>query len=299
MNKTFGVIPEYVSHTRNYDYEMVCGASGTSFPEEYEIPRENTGTLKNQGAVGACVAETIAQIAESFYEEEMSEGFTYGTFREPSTTGSGLIVSRAMDFWKSIGTLPKKYFDLLGEMPEMRQITNKFPDLHEIASRYKLKGYASIGYADQEKRDNAIKDALTKYKRGLVAVSHEYFGGGHCIVLTGWNDNTNKYKIKNSWGKTYGDNGFAEIPKSAINAVYVPIFEDIVLPFTDVKETDWFFDDVKAMYFAGLSKGTSDNTYEPNRPITRAEDDVKTLRLLKYIDERLDILNRVISEKIK
>lgn len=299
MNKTFGVIPEYISHTRNYDYEMVCGASGTDFPEEYEISRDNTGTLKNQGGVGACVAETIAQIAESFYQEEMSEGFTYGTFREPTLTGSGLIVSRAMDFWTSIGTLPKKYFDLLGEMPEMRQITNKFPDLHEIASRYKLKGYASINYADRTRRDNAIKDALTKYNRGLVAVSNEYFGGGHCIVLTGWNDNKDKYKIKNSWGKTYGDNGFAEIPKDAINAVYVPFFEDIVLPFVDVKETDWFFKDVKAMYFAEMLKGTSDTTFEPDKPMTRAEMATLTNRILKLIDERFDIFNRVMAEKLK
>ncbi len=299
MNKTFGVIPEYVSHTRNYDYEMVCGASGTDFPEEYEIPRDNTGTLKNQGGVGACAAETIAQIAESFYQEEMSEGYIYTEFREPTLTCAGLIVSKAMDFWTSIGTLPKKYFDLLGEMPEFKQITNNFPELHKFASKHKLKGYASIGYADKTRRDNAIKDALTKFKRGLVAVSNEYFGGSHCIVLTGWNDKKDKYKIKNSWGKTYGDNGFAEIPKSAINAVYVPFFEDIMLPFTDVKETDWFFKDVKAMYFAEMMKGTSDTTFEPDKPMTRAEMATLTNRILKLIDERFDIFNRVMAEKLK
>ncbi len=299
MNKTNGVIAEYVSHTRNYDYEMVCGASGTDFPAEFEIPRENTGTLKNQGGVGACVAETIAQIAESFYQEEMSEGYIYGTFRSPALTSSGLIVSQAMDFWKAIGTLPKKYFDLLGEMPEMREITNKFPDLQEQASKYKLKGYASIGYADRKRKDNAIKDALTKYNRGLVSVSNSYFGGSHCIVLVGWNDKTDSYKIKNSWGKAYGDNGFAEIPKDAINAVYVPLFEDIKLPFADVSENDWFFKDVKSMYFSDMMKGTDDTTFEPHKPMTRAEMATMTNRMLKLIDERFDIFNRVIAEKIR
>lgn len=46
MSKGFGVIKEIIPHTRDYEYERVCGASGTAFPEEFEIPRENTGTLK-------------------------------------------------------------------------------------------------------------------------------------------------------------------------------------------------------------------------------------------------------------
>ena len=48
---------------------------------------------------------------------------------------------------------------------------------------------------------------------------------------------------------------------SAINAIYVPMFEDIVLPFKDVSN-DWFYNDVKAMCFSGMMKGTSDNTIQ-------------------------------------
>ena len=298
-----GVQKEYVSHIRDYDYETVCGAVGSSYPEEYEIPRENTGTLKNQYEVGACVAEVISQISEHWYSNqlneqiEMSEGFVYGALRNEDSNGYGMIVSKALDLWKSIGTLPKKYFDVLVEMPEMKETIKKFPEFYDIASKYKLSGYVSLNY-NNTKRDAAIKDALTKYQYGLVAVSDKGFpGGGHCIMLTGWNDKKDTYKFKNSWGETYGDKGFAEISKSKIDRVYLPLFDDIVLPFEDVKESDWFYDDVKAMYFSGLIKGATETTFEPNRPLTRAEACALFNRTNKETDKRFDIMNKVLEEK--
>lgn len=299
-----GVQKELISHIRDYDYEVVCGSVGTEFPEEYEIPRENTGTLKDQGNVGACVAEVIAQIAENWYSKqtgektEMSEGFIYGALRKDTSVGEGMLVSVAMDLWTSIGTLPKKYFDVLKEMPEIKKIVAKFPEFYEMASKYKLKGYVSFHY-NPDKRDLAIKDALTKYKYGLLAVSNDYFRGPHCIQLTGWNDKTVKYKFKNSWGKNYGDDGYSEIPKDEINNVYLPLFEEIKLPFTDVDESAWYFDDVKKIHFSGFMKGTSETTFEPDRPLTRAEAAALFNRLNKEIDTRFDVLSRVFEEKVR
>lgn len=299
----YGVQRELVSHIRDYNYEVVCGTSDADFPEEYEIPRENTGTLKDQGSVGACVAEVIAQIAENWYSKqtnepsEMSEGFIYGAFRKDNWKSEGMLVSAALDFWREIGTLPKDYFNILEEMPEIQKILTKFPEFYEIASKYKILGYVTFG-GFNEKRDKEIKAALMNYNYGLVAVSDDYFrGGGHCIQLTGWNDKTGKYKFKNSWGDSYGDNGFSEIPKNEVNKVYLPLFEEITLPFTDVKETDWYYNDVKQMYFAGLMKGTSETTFEPDRPLTRAEAAALFNRHNKEIDTRFDILNKVIEVK--
>lgn len=297
-----GVQKELVSHIRDYDYETICGSVETSFPAIYEIPRENTGTLKNQGNVSACVAEVIAQIAENWYEKqigepsEMSEGFIYGALRKEDSSSCGMIVTTALDMWRSVGTLPKKYFDVLAEMPEIKGIVAKFPEFYDIASKYKLSGFVSLNY-NNEKRDNAIKTALMKYNYGLVAVSNKGFGGSHCIQLTGWNDEKNTYKFKNSWGENYGDNGFSEIAKSQINHVYLPLFEDIKLPFTDVKEDAWYYDDIKKIYFAGFMNGTSETTFEPEKPLTRAEVATLMHRVIKEIDSRFDIFNRVLNEK--
>ena len=300
MNKT-GVQIQNFPHTRNYDYELVCGQNNTEFPTEYEIPRENTGYIRDQKYLD-CVANVIAQISEDFWNKELevsqmhSEQFIYGALRQDNSTSAGMLTSIAMDEWVKKGVVPQKYFDVSAEMPDIKRIVEKFPELTDIAQKYRIKGYVRL----QSNKDAQIKDALMKYNRGLVAVSRNGFpGGSHCIMLTGWNDNKNLYKFKNSWGETYGDKGFGEINKSEINEVYMPIFEEIKLPFTDVKETDWFYKSVKNMFFSGMMNGTSDTTFEPNKPVTRAEVATMFDRLMKNIDERFDLLDKILEEREK
>ena len=42
------------------------------------------------------------------------------------------------------------------------------------------------------------------------------------------------------------------------------------LPFTDVRTSDWFYDDIAFVYNEGLFAGTSDTTFSPNTAMTRA-----------------------------
>lgn len=47
-------------------------------------------------------------------------------------------------------------------------------------------------------------------------------------------------------------------------------FTDGTLPFTDVRETDWFYDDIVFAYENGLFSGTTATTFSPYAPMTRA-----------------------------
>ena len=78
MNKT-GVQTQIFAHLRNYDYEVVCGASGNNYPSEYEIPRENSGFLRDQ-KYEDCVANVIAQISESFWNKELGTNEKYSEY---------------------------------------------------------------------------------------------------------------------------------------------------------------------------------------------------------------------------
>lgn len=303
-NKT-GVQKELFANIRVYDYETVCGASSTEYPETFELDRSLLGDIKNQGNVGACVAEVISQLAENFYGKSMSEGYVYGRFRKNTTKGEGMVVSEALKFYKDLGTVPKDMFDILVEMPEIKSIVYGIPELDTFAKQYPIKGYTAINYADRTKRDNAIKDALTKQANGelngygLLAASDGYFsGGGHAIMLTGWNDKKDRYIFKNSWGEKYGDNGYGTIPKDEINSVYLIMFDDIQLPFNDVPEDAWYYSAVKNMYCAGLMNGKTENTFEPDTPITRAEMAVLMNRFSGMIDERFSIITKVMNEKL-
>lgn len=66
---------------------------------------------------------------------------------------------------------------------------------------WKTSYYHRIG-GDQ----NEIKRALIC--RGPV----QSCGGGHCVVIIGWNNEHGNWIIKNSWGTGWEDNGFGELP---------------------------------------------------------------------------------------
>ena len=304
MNKGYGALSG-IQDIALYDYETVCGASSIqkTFPNEFEIPIAKELKTKNQDCWQCCVAEIISQISEAQYKEEMSEGYIYGNFREENDKYTGMYVVKALDFWKKMSTLPKSYCDILCEMPELRKKLNNIPELKTLFDQYKISGYLSLNYALKDKRDLSVKDALYSkdkaYNYGLLAVSKEYFDECHCIWLIGWNDKNKTYKIKNSWGNSYGNNGIKEIPKDAIDEIYMVTFDELKLPFSDVKESDWFYDFIKHMYFSGLMNGTSSTAFEPNKPITRAEAATLMWRIVKNIDNRFKILNQTVNEKIK
>lgn len=62
----------------------------------------------------------------------------------------------------------------------------------------------------------------------------------------------------------------AEFVKMAVAAFNVGATE-INMPFTDVSNTDWFFDYIKRGYGIGIVKGTSENTFSPHKNITRQD----------------------------
>lgn len=51
------------------------------------------------------------------------------------------------------------------------------------------------------------------------------------------------------------------------------------MDFKDVKPTDWFYEDVKYCIANGLMKGDGDDTFDPQRTVTRAEEAATTRRI--------------------
>ena len=287
--------------TRLYDYEVVCGSTeGYTYPKVFEIDR--SATVKNQHDISACAAFAYATILEHIFNKRMSEGFIYATLRAESDKQPGMFVTRLLDLAVKIGAVPLSAFGVLLEMPEVREFLKKFPELLNVALPFRIKGFAGINHANLEKRHQAVQHALTHNLTAegkhipLLAVSETYFGEPHAIVLRGWNDETKKYIIQNSWGTEWGDGGYAEVPHKAIDAIYVIYPEDIVLPFKDVSDKDWFFKDVKNAFFTGLIKGTTDTTFEPNKPVTRAESAAMLNRHAKKDDDEHERIWRAINE---
>lgn len=300
---------------RTYDYNLVRagGSEEVNYPQEFIISPNHRGVLKNQGHISACVGCVMSSLAEVFdiieqekanqtiEDLEFSEGWAYGALRKDTDTQMGMFVSDALEQWSKKGMVPKKYFDILEEMPKMQKYTKSVSGLDKIAIPYKIKGYASLMSEDDKKTDLAIKKALYENDYGVLGVSYRYFlGGSHCITIVGWNDKTNSYKIKNSWGKNWGDKeGIGEIPKNQINCAYVIIDEVIEPNFEDVDKTKWYYKNVKNMYLSGIMNGTTSTLFEPEKNITRAELSTVLTRLVQLTNDRLKILIELLTKDAK
>ena len=303
MNKATGLI-DSGSSLRTYKYDAVLGSADETakYPSYYILPEDRLGVVKDQGIIWACVAEAISSIAEVMNGietgefEEFSEGWAYGMFRDDIMISRGLLVRKALNYWREIGIVPKKYFHELAEMPDMRKIVLKYPKLLKIAERYKIEGFVEIS-ANRKTRDFELKEALIKYGYGLLGVSKDYFKEPHAITIIGWNDETDSYIIKNSWGKSYGKNGIKEVPKNEINEIFLILDEVFKMKFTDVNENDnsWSYKHIKNVVAAGIMKGVSETLFDPKKAFTREEAAVVIDRINKSIDERFEIL----AEQIK
>ncbi|MCL2208482.1 MAG: C1 family peptidase, partial [Fibromonadales bacterium] len=100
---------------------------------------------------------------------------------------------------------------------------NKIANYRRIAYNYKL--FESTNRTEQEgmTKDNfkgylaqgrpilfsaRIGDRFTKWKDASVISSDTYNDpGGHAMVLVGYDDNKKAFRVRNSWGTNWGDNG--------------------------------------------------------------------------------------------
>lgn len=73
-------------------------------------------------------------------------------------------------------------------------------------------------------------------------------------------------------GVSYGNKKQITIPaineNLFVSAIFVEIWHDS--PFTDINEDDWFYNWVEEAYKLNIIKGTSENTFSPYSPMTRA-----------------------------
>lgn len=286
--------------TRVYDYEVICGSTlETIYPEVFEI--ERTASVQDQGEKSACAAFAYATVLEHIFGQKMSAPFIYSMLRGEADKHPGMYVTKLLELAVKIGAVPLSAFGILLEMPEIRELALKFPELLDMAQKFRIEAFASLNYANAEKRHNAIRHALLNNLTAdsknipLLAVSNNYFGECHAIVLRGWNDKNKTYKIQNSWGEKWEDGGFGEVPRDEINAVYAIYPKAFELPFDDVRVSDWFFKDVKNMFFAGIVNGTDAITFEPEKPVTRAENAAMLNRHSKRDDEEHERIWRAIN----
>lgn len=227
-NKGFGAVksPKDVR-----DYRAVCTVSSHSFPEEFELWMPE---VKDQNEVGSCVAHSLATVVEYFSREQgddhraMSTGYIYGNRLNSTHTGVGMIVRDAIAETCVYGTVPHELFPYNIETPVAIQVfQNKAVELYPYSYPNRLTSYYRLN-SDDEIKASLMQNGPVVFVMEWYAdieVSHKVIetnclpsGSYHCMVIYGWNKDG--WKVQNSWGVGFADEGRAilpyDIPKTEI-----------------------------------------------------------------------------------
>ena len=154
---------------------------------------------------------------------------------------------------------------------------------HEVADWFNDPQYPSLGngtyYNDwlraadisPEQYVNELLGKILKVgKNGTVEPKLTFQHIGKSVTFTFKPDTGYKVKDVKVNGKSVGAVKTYTIDKLTVSTRIEVEFTNGKLPFTDVRESDWFYDDVVFAYENGLFAGTSDTTFSPNASMTRA-----------------------------
>lgn len=219
--------------------ELICGAlfskpdvrdytantNVAEFPDEFELKLPK---VKNQSIVSSCVAHALSTVVEYFNKKEsgkykeMSTGYIYGNRRLTLHKGKGMYTKDAIKTVSKYGDVPNVYFPVNVEVPyAIEKFENEVDKIEENGYFFKFHEYFKL------KNKDAIKTSLME--NGPAIMSMHWFDdikvvngvmqtkcvkskktGGHCMVIYGWNETG--WKVRNSWGRAWGDKGNVVIP---------------------------------------------------------------------------------------
>ena len=154
---------------------------------------------------------------------------------------------------------------------------------HEVADWFNDPKYPSLGNGtyyngwlraadiSPEQYVNELLGKILKVgKNGTVEPKLTFQHIGKSVTFTFKPDTGYKVKDVKVNGKSVGAVKTYTIDKLTVSTRIEVEFTNGKLPFTDVRESDWFYGDVAFAYENGLFAGTSDTTFSPNASMTRA-----------------------------
>lgn len=198
--------------------------------------REFISPVKNQGEDGDCVAMSTSAIAEykamilCKYSQPLSAWFIYVTAGATSAD-SGLPLDAGMKALVTYGASPELLYPTpqRATQPDRSTISQ---DIFNKALNFRINSYSAINSADE------MKIALTNYGPCIIGI-HVYnqgsypwlqngpLMGGHALSVVGYDETS--FIIRNSWGESWANKGYTNLPFTDYSKYVVMAFSCIDL----------------------------------------------------------------------
>ena len=291
-----------------YQYSSVATQQTADFPASFRLW---TSGIKNQQTKGSCVAHALSTLKEiqEHYDtgdnKAFSVGWIYGYRLPTQYQGEGMYISEALSNLRHFGAVHKHYIPDNLAYSEITMIINDMKEIClEEAKNYKIANYAKVNNVTEIKHAIYVDHSPVVVGAMLYDSFYETDGsgivkspnitkeknyGGHCMLIIGWTTINNKeyYVVQNSWGESFGDNGFCYIP---INEFFsfterwtVLDIQNYNKVFTDIKGR-WSENYINKCVRSGLISGYEDGTFKPTNNITREEVCVLFSKLMEKFD---------------
>lgn len=218
MNDVMKLTGALLSPDDSRDYTISPAASAVTFPREFQL--DGLPGIKDQLA-GSCVAHACAYLCEHYKSLPFGVGFVYGYRPDWCFQGVGMYPREAMKILLDYGNVPYKNWKVDKEIPYITSLVEKYKDvLLKLAAPNKVASYARL-YTEQEVMaavyaGNPVLAVINTggaqlFGNGVYRSPEDNYAGLHAITVWGWKTDKNNrilWKVANSWGSDWGENGF-------------------------------------------------------------------------------------------
>jgi C1A family cysteine protease len=237
-NKKVTVSPEHWEAVDRHFDEIKKVLTSISLSSEYVIPEYSP--ISSQGMISSCVANSwcdaleILQGVEGGKVTQLSRLFLYWIARDlvgSQREDSGSYNRAAAHQLKKIGTVAEKWFPY----DTMKVFDSPELDLYTMASKNKISSFYALYSKDNERVKDIEKCIRANHPvviaTGIGSDFMKYRGGNHLLTtptkIEGYHamiivgvgttiSGQKKFLLRNSWSKSWGDNGYAWVTEEYI-----------------------------------------------------------------------------------